>query len=93
MKPKSIAEREIRPKEPTTLMVEVSEPGHPGVGAKLFPVKLKAVRDGFAWTEEDGPYCLQDGWLQCYADGGVRLTPESLAVCKALEAQGKGEGH
>lgn len=82
----SIKEREIKPQKPTVLRVEVFDPADPAVIQETYETRLHSVRDGFAFTEDGGPYCLDEGWLQCYENGGVRLTAESLAVCKALLA-------
>lgn len=82
---KTLKERQILPKEPTNVTIHVFNSD--GSIAQTYEVALHSVRDGFAWTDEDGnggPYCLDGGWLQCMHDGGIRLSDESLAVCKAL---------
>lgn len=87
---KTLAEREIKPKEITLLTVEVLNEDK--TVHTTYSVQLYSVRDGFAFCvpgedHENGPYCLDGGWLQCMHDGGVRLTGESLALCTAMVPQ------
>jgi hypothetical protein len=79
-----ISEREIKPKEPTTLTVEILDLKDPTQVAQTYHTRLHSVRDGFAFAEDGHPYCLDEGYLYCDHEGGIRLDKESLALCKAL---------
>lgn len=75
-------ERRAVPDESTTVTIEVRD--STGAISQTFDALLKEVRDGFAFTDDQVPYCLEDGAQYCHKDGGVFLNDVSLAFCKTL---------